>query len=148
MSEIYKIGIEIALAGTIMQGLEAISAKMLGINKLAKDTEGGFARWGQAIGGVAAIFAGGALAKGLEHAVSAGGELVKQQTLLRNMGISQGDVLETTAKAQLATHQVIGTDDRRERQGHARTARRHAEPEEKRKPPTRPSCKRPRCSKA
>ncbi len=64
---------------------------------------------GVAIGGVAAIFTSGAIFKGMEHAVQAGGELVKQQTLLRNMGVSQAEVLETTAKAQLATHQVIGT---------------------------------------
>ena len=54
MAEVFKIGVEIALAGTIMQGLEAISSKLLGINAKVKDVEGGFARWATAIGGAAA----------------------------------------------------------------------------------------------
>jgi hypothetical protein len=32
MAELYKIGVEIALAGTILQGLEGISAKLLGVH--------------------------------------------------------------------------------------------------------------------
>ena len=110
MAEIYKIGIEIALIGSLRQGLEAISSQLLGINSKVKEVEGGFKRWGLAVGGVASLVAGGALFKGMEDMVSAGGELVKQQTLLlANMGVTHAEVLETTAKAQLATHQVIGT---------------------------------------
>lgn len=109
MAEVYKIGVEIALAGTIMQGLEAISAKLLGINTKVKDIEGGFARWGLAIGGAAAIFTGGAMAEGIKKVVDAGGELVKQQALLKNMGFSGSDVNAATNAAQLATQRVIGT---------------------------------------
>ena len=127
MADIYKIGIEIALVGSAVAGLELIATKMLGINKLSKDVEGGFTRWGVALG-VAGVAVGGVLAAGLKHAVEAGGELVKQQTLLKNMlhdGRSDaqimGDVMEATAKAQAATHDVIDQADRRKPQGHART---------------------------
>ena len=109
MPDIYRVGIEIALVGTVMQGLESISAKLLGINTKVHEVEGGFKRWGLAVGGVASLMAGGAIFKGMEKVVSAGGELVAQQMKLGNMGISHADVLETTAKAQLATQQVIGT---------------------------------------
>jgi hypothetical protein len=109
MSDIYKIGVEIALTGSILQGLEAISSRLLGLNLQAKNVEGGFKRMAVAIGGVASIFGGVAVFKGMEKVVSAGGELVKQQALLRNLGVSQADVMETTAKAQLATHKIIGT---------------------------------------
>ena len=101
----YKIAVEIALIGSIRHGLEALSSQLLGINSKVKDIEGGFKRWGVVFDGLAVV----GLVKGMEHMVSAGGELVKQQTLLRNMGVSQADVLETTAKAQLATHAIIGT---------------------------------------
>ena len=110
MADVYKIGIEIALAGTIMQGLEAIAAKLTGIHTKVKDIEGGFARWGLAIGGAGAIMAGEKIAAGMEKAIKAGGELVKQQALLRNMGVSQADVLATTAAAQKATTEVINTN--------------------------------------
>lgn len=109
MTDVYKIGVEIALTGTIIQGLELVAAKLVGINTKVKDVEGGFTRWGLAVGGAAALIGAGAIAAGLEKAVGAGGELVKQQTLLRNMGTSWADVVDTTNKAQLATHQVIGT---------------------------------------
>lgn len=109
MTDVYKIGVEIALTGTIIQGLEAVAARLVGINTKVKEVEGGLSRWGTAVGGAAALIGAAALAAGLEKAVSAGGELVKQQALLRNMGISWADVVETTNKAQLATHQVIGT---------------------------------------
>ena len=61
----YKIGVEIALAGTIMQGLEAISAKLLGIHSKVKDVEGGFKRWGLAVGGAAALFGAEKIGEGL-----------------------------------------------------------------------------------
>ena len=110
MSEVYKIGVEIALAGTIMQGLEAISAKLLGINAKVKDVEGGFARWATAIAGAGALLAADKLALGLEKAVKAGGELVKQQTLLHNLLPNDPTaVSSTTAAAQAATLQIIGT---------------------------------------
>ena len=109
MPDIYRVGIEIALVGTVMQGLEAISSKLLGINTKVHEVEGGFKRWALAVGGVASLMAGGAIFKGLEKSVTAGGDLVKQQTLLLNMGVSHADVLETTAKAQIATQKVIGT---------------------------------------
>lgn len=109
MTDVYKIGVEIALTGTIIQGLEVVAAKLVGINTKVKDVEGGLSRWGTAVGGAAALIGAGALAAGLEKAVSAGGELVKQQALLRNMGVSWAEVVDTTNKAQLATHQVIGT---------------------------------------
>lgn len=110
MAEVFKIGVEIALAGTIMQGLEAISSKLLGINAKVKDVEGGFARWATAIGGAAALLAADKIAVGLEKAVKAGGELVKQQTLLHNLLPNDSTaVSSTTAAAQAATLQIIGT---------------------------------------
>jgi hypothetical protein len=109
MADVYKIGVEIALVGTIMQGLEAISAKLLGINTRVKDVEGGFARWGLAIGGAAALFGAEKIAVGMERAVKAGGELVKQQTLLQNLIQNPGEVSATTTSAQAATLQIMGT---------------------------------------
>jgi hypothetical protein len=110
MAEVYKIGVEIALAGTIMQGLEALSAKLLGIKTKVSEVEGGFARWSSAIYGAAAIFTGGAMLEGMKKVVDAGGDLVKQQALLRAMGgMSAADITGATNAAQLATQQVMGT---------------------------------------
>jgi hypothetical protein len=107
---VYKIGVEVALAGTIIQGLEAISARLLGINAKVGEIEGGFKRWGLAISGAAMVFTGGAMAEGMKKVVEQGGELVKQQALLRAMGgMSASDITGATASAQLATQKVIGT---------------------------------------
>ncbi len=109
MTDVYKIGVEIALVGTIVQGLETVAKWLTGINTKVKDVEGGITRWGLAVGGAAALIGAAGIADGLAKAVNAGGELVKQQTLLKNMGVSWADVVDTTNKAQLATQQVVGT---------------------------------------
>jgi hypothetical protein len=107
---IYKIGVEIALAGTIMQGLEAISNKLLGIKVKVGEVEGGFNRWAIAIGGAATVMAGGGLLDVMGKVAEKGGELVKQQALLRAMGgMSEKDIIGATSSAQLATQKVIGT---------------------------------------
>ena len=53
--------------------------------------------------------AGGAIIAGLDKAVNLGGELVKQQMMLKNMGFGDADVNRATATAQRATQSVYGT---------------------------------------
>ena len=98
MAEVYKIGVEIALAGTITQGLEAISASLLGINTRVNQIAGGFGRWGLAIGGALALLGTAGIAGALKTLADKGGELVNQQNQLVRLGISYNEVTGLTAK--------------------------------------------------
>lgn len=97
MANVYKIGVEIALAGNIKQGLEAIASRLTGINTKVREVEGGFSRWAVGIGGVASIFASGAIISGLSKMADAGSELLDQQNQLLRLGIAQKDVAALTA---------------------------------------------------
>ena len=109
MPEVYKIGIEIALAGTIRQGLEAISAGLLGIKTKVADVEGGFARWGTAILGVSSMFAGSALFAGLNKLSDKGEELLHQQALMKTQGWSLTDMQNALNAAWKTSADIMTT---------------------------------------
>lgn len=106
MADVYKIGIEIALAGTIINGLEALSARLLGIHTRVGQIEGGFLRWGLAIGGAAAGLAGIGLFKGLDDAAKAGDDMLHAQAQLTLQGYDLIDVQRAVAAAFKTTADV------------------------------------------
>jgi hypothetical protein len=97
--EVFKIGVEMVLAGTLMESLEILAGKLTGIKAGVADVEGGFARWGLAIGAAGAALAAGGLIEALGHAVEHGGELVKQQTLLNNLLGGNTDMVQKMTDA-------------------------------------------------
>lgn len=99
MTEVYKIGVEIALAGNILQGLETIASRLFGIHQKVGDVEGGFKRWGTAITGVAAIMGSGIIAKGLADIVDKSADYVKVQQDMAQAGASVEQVNNAVAKS-------------------------------------------------
>lgn len=109
MSDVYKIGIAIALSDGWAAPLSMLSHRLTGVHKSVKEIEGGFGRWKLAIGGAAAVFAGSALIKGMislaEHAKEFNHELAKTRAL----GIPANLMGEVSAKAWENGRAVSGT---------------------------------------
>ena len=108
MAELYKIGVEIALAGTIMQGLEAVAAKLLGIQTQVKGIESSFARWGLVFGG-AGVAGGSALLAGMSKLADASDELLHQQALMASQGWSVKDMQDALNAAWKTSADIMTT---------------------------------------
>jgi hypothetical protein len=106
MSDIYKIGVSIALANGMSPVLSVIARELLGINSTVKDIEKNFSRWALAAGGAAGFLAGGAIVKGLSKIADAGKELLHQQELMRQAGMSNKEIVDATAKSWETSRQI------------------------------------------
>lgn len=98
MSDVYKIGVAIALSNGMSPVLSVIAKQLLGINATTKQIEQNIGRWKVALVAAGAGFAGAAVWRGLSKLADHGTELLDQQNQLLRLGISQNDVLATTAK--------------------------------------------------
>jgi hypothetical protein len=98
MSDVYKIGVAIALTNGMSPVLSVISRQLLGINASTKQIEQNIGRWKVALVAAGAGFAGAAVWRSLSKLADHGTELLDQQNQLLRLGISQNDVLATTAK--------------------------------------------------
>ena len=99
MAEVYKIMAEISLAGNILPGLEAISAKLLGISTKVKEVEGGLARWRLAIAGAGALFGAEKLVEGMAKVVEHGAKFEHFVAIAKSQGLSMKEVGDATAAA-------------------------------------------------
>jgi hypothetical protein len=99
MSDVYKIGVAIALSNGMSPALSLIAKQLLGINASTKSIEANIGRWKLGIGGFGAAFAGagivGAFSKVAEH----GKEILHQQELLKQAGFANKQIVEATTKA-------------------------------------------------
>lgn len=109
MASPYDVAIHLTATNSVSSVLAVIAKDVLGVSASVKELEKGLSTMRLGVVGAVGAAAGVVLGEGLKKVVEAGGELVKQQALLANMGIDHAAVLETTAKAQEATHNVIGT---------------------------------------
>lgn len=107
--EAYKIGVSIALSNGVSPVLGIISKELLGINTAVKDIERNMGRWALAIGGAASVLAGGAIIKGLSKIADHGREILHQQELMRQAGMSNKEVVEATTKAWQTSRSVQTT---------------------------------------
>src|ERR1700722_9141271 len=96
---VYKIGVQLMLAGNITAGLAAISKSLLGINAQVKQLQTSFIGLKAAITGALSVYAGVKTLEFLGKMVKHGNEIVHQQQLMRAAGMSQQQVAEATAKA-------------------------------------------------
>jgi hypothetical protein len=98
MAEVFKIGVEIALAGTIVQGLEAISGRLLGIDRQVKLIGAGFRTWGAVLGGLS-IAGGAGILGGLKAIADHGEKLIHQQNAIYRATKDWQGVVDLTGAA-------------------------------------------------
>jgi hypothetical protein len=108
MSEVYKVGIALALTSNHGQVLGALSKSLLGVHADVDKLTGAFSKLGGVIKGALCIYAGEKLFGGLEKLVKAGSEIVHQQ-MMTIAGMSSKEVAEATARAYQVSAQVQTT---------------------------------------
>src|SRR5260370_25323175 len=109
MADVYRMGINIALAGTIQQQLAALGTQFLGIHTTAQNITNQFGRWATALGGVAAIMGGSAIIGGIVKLAEHGKEVAHQLEQMNVLGMSFAEIQEANAKALEVTSSVLTT---------------------------------------
>jgi hypothetical protein len=97
--DVYKIGVEIALAGNIEAALGGLGKSFLGLQGNVDNIGKGIMKWGDAIKGVAAIAVGVGIFKGLAGLIEHGSELIHVQQQLAATGVSQAEATMAQAEA-------------------------------------------------
>ncbi|MFT9458460.1 MAG: hypothetical protein ABF611_02750 [Acetobacter orientalis] len=109
MADVYRVGVAISMTDNANQVLQALSRNILGVNMQAEKLEAGLTRAKVAAIGLTGVLAGGALLSGMTRLVGAGKELVHQQSLMLQAGVSHRDIAQATASAWQAASNVIGS---------------------------------------
>lgn len=109
MSNIYRIGVSIAMANGVSPILGVIARDVMGVHFKVKDLEKGFGRLKLAVGGVMAIAAGSALIAGVVKLTDATEDLTREQGKMLAAGISNRDVANATAKAWNMSANIMGS---------------------------------------
>lgn len=109
MSDVYKIGVAIALNSNGLGVLSALSGGLMKLDGAASAATGKMNALKTAALGAMGVAAGAGIAKGLVHLVEHGQKLVHQQSLMRQAGVSAGDTAYATAEALKTMNAVAGT---------------------------------------
>jgi hypothetical protein len=109
MSDVYKVGVRLAMTSNAPQVLSLLSKELLGVNAKVKELAGGFNKLKVAIGGAFAIYGGEKMLGTLGRMVEAGSEIVHQQQLLKIAGASNQQIAEATATAYKTSAQIQTT---------------------------------------
>jgi hypothetical protein len=109
MTNVYKIGVSIAMTNGISPVLGVIARDMLGIEGKLGKLESGFSRVKLAVGGAIAIAGGLALLAGMNKTLDAAKDLTREQGKMLAAGIANRDVAQATAKAWTISGKVLGT---------------------------------------
>jgi hypothetical protein len=109
MADSYRIGVSIALANGVSPVLAIITRDLLGMGKLVGQVEKGFLSWGKALGAVGAVFATGAIIRGLIDIAKHGGEVNHQLELMKIAGMDNADIQRAYAQAVVTSGNVLTT---------------------------------------
>src|SRR6266478_3755036 len=109
MSDVYRIGIAIAMTGPIQSQIAALGRQLLGIHVTAGQVTNQFGRWATALGGVAAIMGGSAILGGIMKLGEHGKEVNHQLELMKIKGMEVGEIQQANAKALEVTTSVLTT---------------------------------------
>ena len=108
MSDVYKIGVAIALNSNGLGVLGALAGGLKGLDRAAVAATGRMNALKVAALGAFGVFAGVSALKGLSHLVDKGAELIHQQSLLRRAGLDNVQVADATARAWTVAGEVRG----------------------------------------
>jgi hypothetical protein len=131
MTNVYRIGVSLAMSSNSSAVLGVMARELLGIHGQVGHLQQGFSRLKVAIGGALAVGAGVGLLVGLGKLTVAGKELADQQAKMSAAGLSNKEVAEATAKAWNMSGTIMGArvHENLAAIGHLRAAIRHRRPE-------------------
>ena len=107
--DVYKVGVELALTGTIAAALSKISGQLLGMDGQVKGLEKSFLKWNDTAKGALALGLGVALDTIALKLTKSGGEIQRQVGLLQNLGNSTNAALGVLNSAQADSTKAAGT---------------------------------------
>ena len=108
MSDIYKIGVAIMLTQNgVAPALSALSHQLLGVHRSINQINSGFGRWRTALVGAAGVMGGTAMLGGLAKVASYGEKFLDQQAKLKQLGLTNQQIAEATAKAWAITRRFL-----------------------------------------
>jgi hypothetical protein len=109
MTDVYRIGVSIALANGVSPVLAIISRDLLGLKAPIKDIEGLFSGWNKALLGVGAILGGSLMIDGLVKIAQHGGVVNHQLELMKIAGMDNAEIQESMAQAMKTSGNVMTT---------------------------------------
>lgn len=109
MSDIYKIGVAIMLTDGMSPILSLISHRLLGVHKSVGQINSGIGKWKTGLLGVAGVIAGGAIIGGMVKIAEHGEKFLSQQAALKNLGLTNLQIAQATAKAWENTRNAPGS---------------------------------------
>lgn len=109
MSDIYKVGVAIMLTDGLSPALSMLSHRLLGVHRSVGQINAGLGRLRTAMVGIAGVFAGYELIKGMGAIAMHGDKFLDQQTKLKVLGLSNQQIAEATAKAWANTRKAPGS---------------------------------------
>jgi hypothetical protein len=109
MSNVYQIGVKIAMSGNSTQFLAALGQQLTGVHLKANQLAGGLNRVKLALGGMASVAAGVGLFHVLAKSADAAKELSHELVQIQKLGVTSDQFKNIQAAAQAATRAVSGT---------------------------------------
>jgi len=111
MAADYRVGIEIALMGTVQAQLAAFASRMLGLQTTAGAVTAEFGRWQTAIRSVGAILAGSTMIGAMKVLVEHGAALNHEFELMKISGMDMGEIMAANAKAAEVSSKILTTTE-------------------------------------
>jgi hypothetical protein len=108
MTEVYKIGVKLAMTSNAPAVVSALSKQLLGVNVKVKDLTRDLGRLKLAIGGAFAGFAADKLLMGLTGIVTKTKDLSHELTQLQKMGLTPDQLTQAQRSAIQTTRDVLG----------------------------------------
>jgi hypothetical protein len=110
MTDVYRIGVSMALTNNVSQILGVIARDFMGVRGEVSKTEAAMSRLRGVMLGVGSVLAGGAILSGMGKLVEHGTKLVHQQALMAEQGMTVREQAEATAAAYKTASDVMGTN--------------------------------------
>jgi hypothetical protein len=107
--DVYRIGVSLVMTHNVTQALALIGPQLLGMHTTVQGINQNFAGWATALGGVAGVLAGGAIAKGLIDIAKHGGAVNHELELMKIAGMSVAEIQSASAQAMKTSSDNLTT---------------------------------------
>jgi hypothetical protein len=109
--DVYKIAVEIALAGNLAQALTGIAAQMTGIHGKVNQIHKALGGWGTAVAAVGTLLAAGVIVKGIEDIFESTRKLSHELSQIQKMGASPSEMSSLHSATLSILRSVPGTTE-------------------------------------